>query len=131
MRPLSLLALASIFSLSAGPASTSPPPDPPLRFAHASLDAYPNAEISFRDPDTGMTFYVESDGRRLVALDRDGRLAWGVDLFEAVGVTPRVGKPVIRVIRPLKDGTIWAVCGKHDFIKVDPSTGAASFWGSD
>jgi hypothetical protein len=128
MRHLSLLALLSLPCVSAGPASPPPPPDTPFRFAHASLAAYPNAVISLRDPDTGMTFYVESDGRRLVTLDRDGRLAWGVDLLENIEIPPRMGNPVIRRI-VLREGKLWAVAGKSDTIQIDPLTGKATHMG--
>ena len=39
---------------------------------HASRALYPGAVLSLEDPRSGMIFYVERDGRQLVALRRDG-----------------------------------------------------------
>jgi len=36
----------------------------------------PSPSTSYRDPGSGTTFYVESDGRHLAAIDREGRLLW-------------------------------------------------------
>jgi hypothetical protein len=100
------------------------------RFPHASLAAYPDAVISLKDPRTGMTFYVESDGRRLIAVDRDGAFAWGLDVFAEAKVAPAVGKPVVRHLR-LNGNRLWATCGKHDFVRIDVTTGEARYAGAD
>jgi hypothetical protein len=34
------------------------------------------ASLSYRDPDTGIVFSVESDGRHIAAVDRDGKILW-------------------------------------------------------
>jgi hypothetical protein len=101
-----------------------------LRFAHASLAAYPNAVISLKDPETGMTFYVESDGRRIVALDREGELAWGVDVLGEAKVKPYLGEPVVRHLR-LDDGKLVATCGKKDFVRIEVKIGAVEYAGRD
>ncbi len=36
---------------------------------------------------------------KVVALDREGRLAWGLDVIEIARVAPRIGKPVVRHLR--------------------------------
>jgi hypothetical protein len=131
---LSGLALLTVVSLAAAPrgvgsqAAGDRPKEP--RFAHASLAAYPNAVISIRDPESGMTFYVESDGRRLVALDRDGVIAWGLDLFDEARFTPYLGAPVIRHLR-VEGGWLWATCGKKDFARIDIRDGRAEHAGRD
>ena len=118
--------------LSAGPggADEAAKPAKAPRFAHASIEAYSNAVVSLRAPDSGMIFYVESDGRRLVALDRQGVLAWGVDVFEEAKVKPYLGKPVIRHLR-LDGDNLWATCGKKDSVRIDVDTGKAEWAGRD
>jgi len=113
-----------------GAADDSGKPAKVPRFAHASIAAYPNAVISARDPGSGMTFYVESDGRRLVALAADGSLAWGLDLFQEVDLRSAVGEPVIRHLRVV-GGSLWATCGKSNSVRIDPRTGRAELAGSD
>jgi len=36
----------------------------------------PGPSLSYRDVDSGTTFYVESDGRHIAAIDKDGKLLW-------------------------------------------------------
>lgn len=100
------------------------------RFAHASLAAYPNAVISLKDAKTGMTFYVESDGRRLVALDRNGELVWGVDVMDEANFKPHLGEPVVRHLR-LDGGRLWATCGKKDLVRIAVETGEVEYTGRD
>jgi len=119
-----LVGAASVGADDAGGGSKAP------RFRHAALAAYPNAVVSARDPRTGMTFYLESDGRKLVALDRDGALAWGLDVLTEAGVTPAVGQPVVRHLK-LDGGVLWATVGKHDHVRIDVATGKAMYAGAD
>jgi hypothetical protein len=50
----------------------------------------------YRDPRTSITFYVESDGRHLAAIDGDGKLLWVRNPFEDRQLCPyRTGWPVI------------------------------------
>jgi hypothetical protein len=123
---LMLLSIAPRF----GAAGDSGKPGRVPRFAHASLAAYPNAVISSRNPETGMTFYVECDGRRLVALDGGGALAWGIDVFKEANVKPALGVPVVRHLR-IDGGSLWATCGKSDSVRIDLLTGRAEFAGRD
>jgi hypothetical protein len=119
-----------LIALRFGVASDSGRPAKASRFAHASLAAYPNAVISSWDSESEMTFYVESDGRRLVALERGGALAWGIDVFKEAGVKPALGEPVIRHLR-VNGGSLWATCGKSDSVRIDLRTGRAEFAGRD
>lgn len=93
-----------------------------LRFPHASVEAYPSASISTRDERTGLTFYVESDGRTMVALDREGKPAWGLDVFAESRLIPSDGRPVIRSLR-VEGDRLWAGAGKHAAYKIDVATG--------
>ena len=97
---------------------------------HASLVAYPNAVICLKDPKTELVFYVESNGCRLVALDKDGSLAWSVDVLAEAKFKPTQGEPVIRHLR-LQDGELRVTCGKHDFAKVQLKTGKTEYVGAD
>jgi hypothetical protein len=105
-------------------------PHAPSPQNHASLAAYPGAVISLKDPKTHRIFYVESDGRRLVALDDKGRVAWSVDVLAEANVKPAVGQPVIRHLR-LADGWLHVTCGKHDAVKVDIQSGKTQHVGAD
>jgi hypothetical protein len=105
-----------------GPRKVFPP--------HASLAAYPQALISLKDPKTGMIFYVESNGRRLVAFDKDGAMAWSVEVLAEAKIKPVVGEPVVRHLS-LHDGELWATCGKHDRAKIEIKTGKTEYMGSN
>ena len=98
--------------------------------AHASLSAYPQAVISLKEPKTGMVFYVESNGRRLVAIDNDGVVVWSVDVLDEAKIKPTRGMPVIRHLR-LQAGELRATCGKSYEAKIDIKTGKAEFAGAD
>ena len=77
-----------------------------------------------------MTFYVESEGRRLIALHRDGGLAWGVDVLEEIKVKPLVGKPVVRHLT-LDGDRLWATCGRSDAATIDVKSGLVHYAGRD
>lgn len=98
------------------------------RCGHASLDAYSNAVVSLKDPKSGMTFYVESNGRRLVALDRDGGIAWCIDVLEQI--KPALGKPVIRHLR-VDGAQLSATVGKSDVASIDVKSGTLRDAGRD
>lgn len=98
--------------------------------AHASLAAYPQAVISLKDPKTEMVFYVESNGRRLVAFAKDGSVAWSVDVLADAKIKPAQGVPVIRHLR-MQDGELRVTCGKHDFAKVETKNGNVVYVGAD
>jgi hypothetical protein len=98
--------------------------------SHASFKAYPNAVITLKDPKTENMFYVESNGRRLVAFKKDGTIIWSVDVLEATKVTPKTGQPVIRHL-DLAKGQLQVVFGKHDFAEVQIASGRTKYLGSD
>ena len=59
-------------------------------------DAHP---LAYKDPRTSITFYVESDGRHLSAIDKNGKLLWVKNPFEdSAGCPYRTARPVIRSI---------------------------------
>lgn len=97
---------------------------------HASLAAYPKAVISLKDPKTEMIFYVESNGRRLVALDKNGSVVWNVDVLAEAKIKPTRGEPVIRHLL-MKDGDLHVTCGRSDWARVHLQTGKAEFLGND
>ncbi len=129
-RDMFFVALAFYLCLSA--ASSAQEKEVPEKVAatHASLVAYPKAVISLKDPKTELVFYVESNGRRLVALDKDGSLAWSVDIFAEAKIKPTLGEPVIRHLR-LQEGELRVTCGKSDEAKVQLKTGKTEYVGAD
>ncbi len=121
-----LLALAGCFGASQATAEDEPkkPAD------HASIAAYPQAVISVKDAKSQMLFYVESDGRQLVAFDKDGAVAWRVDVMAEGKMEVKQGTPVIRHLL-IQDGELFATCGKAYSYKVDVKTGKVQFQGND
>jgi hypothetical protein len=97
---------------------------------HASTAAYPQSVVSLKDTETGVLFYVESNGRRLVAFDKDGTVKWSVDVFESGRFTPATGAAVVRNLK-VCDKVLWVTCGKHTWAKVAPNTGKVEFAGAD
>ena len=129
--------IGGAFPILAGPAPVDEPAKAseaschaPSPNNHASLAAYPSAVISLKDPKTHRIFYVESNGRRLVALDDDGRVAWSVDVLTEANIKPAVGQPVIRHLQ-VADGWLHVICGKHDAVKVDVQTGKTRHVGAN
>ncbi len=56
--------------------------------------------LVYRDGRTSITFYVESDGRHLAAIDGDGKLLWVRNPFEDRHLCPyRTGRPVIGAMK--------------------------------
>jgi hypothetical protein len=61
----------------------------------------PGKPLSYRDPRSGISFYVESDGRHLAALSPDGVLLWLRNPFEDSKMCPyRSARPIIVAIEP-------------------------------
>ena len=98
--------------------------------AHASLKAYPSATISLKDPKTGNLFYVESNGRRIVAFNKDGTVLWNVDVLEALPTIQFVGAPVVRDLR-LDRGHLAITIAKHAYAEVELQSGKVKFLGAD
>jgi len=135
MKPINCFYLAAlgclicVLSLSAALQAQDPAPkksDP----SHKSLAAYPNAVISLKDPKSGMLFYVESNGRRLVAFAKDGSVAWSVDVIDETKVPPLHGTAVIRDLH-LDDGVLGVTYGKSDFAKVNIDSGKTQYLSRD
>jgi hypothetical protein len=101
-----------------------------LGTSHASLKAYPGAVVSLKNPKTGELFYVESNGRRLVSFDKNGSVAWSVDVLDSLKNTPIVGQPVIRHLKLDRDRLTLTI-GKHAYAEVEPATGNVSYLGAD
>ncbi len=99
-----------------------------LSSIHASLKAYPAAVISAKDSKTNVVLFVESNGRRLAALDKDGAVLWDVDVIAAAKVEPPLGSPVIRHLR-IQGDFVWVTYGKSDTAKVDLATGKTEYFG--
>ena len=97
---------------------------------HASIKAYPESIVTLRDHASGMLFYVESNGRRLVAFDKEGAVKWSVDVFDAGKFTPSTGAVVVHKLI-LRDGVLWLGCGTKAFAKADLQTGKVEFAGED
>ena len=80
--------------------------------------------VTLKDPKTEMFFYVESNGRRLVAFDAAGKIAWITDILpldkELDGKL--IGQPVVRHLRIEKDRLV-ATYAKGGNAFVDISTG--------
>jgi hypothetical protein len=112
---------------SAAPEATKPSA---LANAHASLKAYPSAIISLKNPKTGNLFYVESNGRRIVAFNRDGNVLWNVDVFETLPNVRLVGAPVIRDLKFDHDHLAVTIA-KHAYAEVDLQKGNVKFLGAD
>jgi hypothetical protein len=52
--------------------------------------------LAYKDPRSGISLYVESDGRHFAAIDSNGRLLWVRNPFEETGLCPyRSPHPVI------------------------------------
>src|SRR5271170_836020 len=61
----------------------------------------PNPPSTYRDPDSGIAFYVESDGRHLAAIDANGKLLWVRNPFLDRNLCPyRSAHPYISWIGP-------------------------------
>lgn len=78
------------------------PGKPPVRMSPLHWPpGNPGKPITYRDPETSVLFYVESDGRHLAAINPDGKLLWVRSPFEDKGLCPyRTARPVIRSIGP-------------------------------
>jgi hypothetical protein len=63
---------------------------------HVAWDPANAKPLSFKDPRTLVTFYVESDGRHIAAIDSAGVLMWVRDPFQEAKLCPyRTPRPVI------------------------------------
>jgi hypothetical protein len=72
--------------------------------SYVSFDSSKVRPRTYKDPRSSISFYVESDGRHLAAIDSDGKLLWVRNPFEE---TPafcpyRTPRPVIVKIEPFE-----------------------------
>jgi hypothetical protein len=95
---------------------------------HASLDAYPEARIVLKIPQTDVLLYVESDGKSVVAL-KEGQALWKVQPFQENRVCD-FGAPVIRDLR-FERGKLQIVFCKHSFGEIDLLSGQYRFLGQN
>jgi hypothetical protein len=78
----------------------------PFHFQKFGIDFFggtipPDPPSAYRDPESGITFYVESDGRHLAAIDANGKLLWVRDPFFDSNMCPyRSAHPYIDWIGP-------------------------------
>ena len=79
--------------------------------------------LTFKDPRTSISFYVESDGRHLAAIDAVGKLLWVRNPFEDAHLCPyRNPRPSISSISiveiPLYRAEKMQVDPSHAFLKI-------------
>ena len=95
--------------------------------------------LSYKDKEAGITFYVESDGRHVVALNSSGKILWVHDPFVEAGLKPyRNDHPRIIFIgssagvKGLKPGKFLGVSfDSTQFGVMDFQTGKFDFHGQD
>jgi hypothetical protein len=95
---------------------------------HRWLATYGGAVISLKDPKTGMLFYVESNGRTVVAFDNAGRVMWGIDVLEDSKIKPEPGQPLIRSLR-LEGNYLWVTFGGTYRARIQTNTGKVQYAG--
>jgi len=64
-------------------------------------DGYPAAltGLIYKDPASKVIFYVETDGRHVVAISEDGKILWRKNPFVDAGLDPyRLARPTIECI---------------------------------
>ena len=84
------------------------------------LDAYRafRGAQTFKDKDSGLLFYVESDGRHVAAINADGKIVWIRDPFNDAKLPPyRLAHPqIVEIGEPLP----WMIEGrKGHFVRVN------------
>ena len=104
-------------------------------FRKAGGRGTPSAVIALRDPKTETTYYVESNGRRLVALTQEPAVLWSIDVLTETKIdaeeAPALrGTPVIRHLT-LRDDTLYVTIARSHSVKVDIKTGKSEFIGND
>jgi hypothetical protein len=103
-----------------GSAGIRPEPD------YVAWDPAYVSPLTFRDPRTQLTLYVESDGRHLAAINSNGALLWVRNPFDEYKLCPyRSPHPVIHVIETANILSVYweyfrkrGMEPKHQFIKI-------------
>ena len=77
------------------------PGKPPIRMSPIEWGpGHPGKPLVYRDPETKILFYAESDGRHLAAISPDGKLLWVRNPFDDRGLCPyRNARPVISSLK--------------------------------
>jgi hypothetical protein len=77
------------------------PMDWPTDYFSTTSEIPPRPLLAYRDPSSGITFHVESDGRHLAAIDKNGKLIWNRNPFVDANACPyRSAHPYIAWIGP-------------------------------
>jgi hypothetical protein len=98
--------------------------------------------LTYRDSASQTIYYVESDGRHVSAINKEGKILWHKNPFVDAGLKPyRVERPVIVNIGPAQKWMLDAMKGKGDFIQINfnssqagvlnTATGEFRFMGQD
>jgi hypothetical protein len=82
--------------------------------------------MAYKDPRSAVSFYVESDGRHIAAIDPDGKLLWVRNPFEEAGLCPyRNARPSISSIAAIVTTSAMAswirlrgANPSHDFLEI-------------
>ncbi len=87
------------------------------------------------DAKTRITYYLESDGRHVSAIDPDGKILWHRDPFNDANLWPyRLSKPVITYFKFAEKVTKPAIAinfNSSQFGVIDLTTGSFQFRGQD
>ncbi len=88
--------------------------------------------LTFLNTNSHVLYYVESDGRHVAAIAKDGKLLWHRNPFVDAKLEPyRYSKPVIRSISSPGGSRISIVFNSSQFGSLDPKTGDFRFGGQD
>ena len=86
---------------------------------HQKWDSGRAKPLAFHDSRTGTTFYAESDGRHLAAINADGFLLWVRNPFDESRECPyRTSRPVISKMEPVDWQRIPAM--KREAVQLNP-----------
>jgi hypothetical protein len=89
-----LVVFLSMICLSAAQKSTE--------YVDVYLRPFPGPQV-YKDPRSGVLLYVETDGRHVAAISRDGKLLWNRDPFTDAHLSfYRTEKPQVVYIGPVK-----------------------------
>ena len=107
------------------------------------LTKFPGPQ-SYKDPDSGIVFYVESDGRHIAAIAQDGKILWHKDPFADAHLElyrtkqPQIvslGRPQNRMLEGMSGkGSGRFICISYNSSQaglVDAKTGEFTFLGQD
>lgn len=137
MQLMNQVLLAILLNLAAANAYSTPQESIANPSLVTSINNYkaPNAPLSYFSEQTGITFYVESDGRHVTALASTGKILWHRNPFVDGKLEPyRVDRPVIvRIGETNRFGekTLFIIFNSSQFGFLDYKTGEFKFNGQD